>query len=288
MIGAGLFTHHEPTDGKMMNERADGRLANEVAIVTGGGGGIGSAIARRLSNDGAAVVIFDKDKREAEIIVGELKGKGRRAGLVQCDITRREEVRAAVARVVEAHGQISVLVNNAGIGRRASFLELSDEAWNDVLAVNLTGSFVVAQEVCRVMVRAGRGSVVNVGSVAAHIAHSEQAAYATSKAALEGLTRGMAFELAPLGVRANAVLPGTVATGIIKGMLQDEERVERERRIPFGRLAEPEEIAAVVAFLASDDARYMTGSLVVVDGGLLFSGIRASGRPGGLPDRTKG
>lgn len=281
-----MLTLHEAAGGKMTNKRVDGRLANEVAIVTGGGGGIGSAIARRLADDGAVVVIFDKDKRAAEIIAGELKEKGRRAGLVHCDVTRREEVHAAVARVVGAQGRISVLVNNAGIGRRASFLELSDEAWNDVLAVNLTGSFVVAQEVCRVMVRAGRGSVVNVGSVAAHMAHSEQAAYATSKAALEGLTRVMAFELAPLGVRANAVLPGTVATGIIKGMLRDEERIERERRIPFGRLAEPEEIADVVAFLASDDARYMTGSLVVVDGGLLFSGIRALKRPDGSASRT--
>ncbi len=269
----------------MTNDKADGRLANEVAIVTGGGGGIGSAIARRLADDGATVVILDKDGRAAEMIAGELKNNGRRAGLVECDITRREEVHAAVARVAEAHGRISILVNNAGIGRRASFLELSDEAWNDVLAVNLTGSFIVAQEVCRVMVPAGRGSVINVGSVAAHMAHSEQAAYATSKAALEGLTRAMAFELAPLGVRANAVLPGTVATGIIKGMLQGEERFERERRIPFGRLAEPEEVAAAVAFLASDDARYMTGSLVVVDGGLMFAGIRASRSPDGQANR---
>jgi 3-oxoacyl-[acyl-carrier protein] reductase len=261
-------------DGAMTDERVEGRLGKEVAIVTGGGGGIGSAIARRLAADGAAVVIFDKDKRAAETIAGELSQAGRRAEFVHCDVTRREEVRAAVAGVMEAHGGVGILVNNAGIGRRAPFLELSDEAWNDVLAVNVTGAFVVAQEVCRVMARAGRGSVVNMGSVAAHIAHSEQAAYATSKAALEALTRVMAFELAPLGVRVNAILPGTVAAGIIKGMLHGEARVERERRIPFGRLAEPEEIADVVAFLVSEDARYMTGSLVVVDGGLLFAGIR--------------
>ncbi|HTU56064.1 MAG TPA: SDR family NAD(P)-dependent oxidoreductase [Acetobacteraceae bacterium] len=258
----------------MTDERVEGRLGREVAIVTGGGGGIGSAIARRLAADGAAVIIFDKDKRAAETIAGELGQAGRRAELVHCDVTRRDEVQAAVSGVVEAHGGVSILVNNAGIGRRAPFLELSDEAWNDVLAVNVTGAFVVAQEVCRVMVRAGRGSVVNMGSVAAHIAHSEQAAYATSKAALEALTRVMAFELAPRGVRVNAILPGTVAAGIIKGMLDGDARIERERRIPFGRLAEPEEIADVVAFLVSEDARYMTGSLVVVDGGLLFAGIR--------------
>lgn len=258
----------------MTRERGERKLANEVAIVTGGGGGIGSAIARRLASDGATVVIFDKDKQAAEAVTAELKGARRRAGFVHCDVTRREEVHTAVTGVVEAHGTITILVNNAGIGRRAPFLELTDEAWNEVLAVNVTGLFVVAQEVCRVMVRGKRGSVVNMGSIAAHVAHSEQAVYASSKAAIEALTRAMAFELAPLGIRANAILPGTVATGIIGHMLEEKARIARERRIPFGRLAEPDEIADVVSFLVSDDARYMTGSLVVVDGGLSFAGIR--------------
>jgi NAD(P)-dependent dehydrogenase (short-subunit alcohol dehydrogenase family) len=258
----------------MTNGEAGCKLTNEVAIVTGGGGGIGSAIARRLASEAAAVVIFDRDEEAATKVVEELRAGGHRAAFICCDIRRRTDVHSAVAQVVETWGAIGVLVNNAGIGRRASFLELTEEMWNEVLTVNVTGSFTVAQEVCRVMVQTGRGCVVNVGSVAAHIAHSEQAAYATSKAALEALTRVMAFELAPLGVRVNAVLPGTVATGIIRGMLDDEARTAREKRIPLGRLAEPEEIADVVAFLASNDARYMTGSLVVVDGGLLFAGIR--------------
>lgn len=258
----------------MTRERGERKLANEVAIVTGGGGGIGSAIARRLASDGATVIIFDKDKLAAEAVTAELKEVGRRVSFVHCDVTHREEVRTAVSDVVETHGAISILVNNAGIGRRAPFLELTDEAWNEVLAVNVTGLFVVAQEVCRVMVRGRRGSVINMGSIAAHVAHSEQAVYASSKAAIEALTRAMAFELAPLGVRANAILPGTVATGIIGHMLDEKARMERKQRIPFGRLAEPDEIADVVSFLASDDARYMTGSLVVVDGGLSFAGIR--------------
>ncbi len=258
----------------MTNENSEGKLADEVAIVTGGGGGIGSAIVRRLAADGAMVVVFDNNAEAGESIVDELDKAGRRAKFVHCNVTRRNEVQSAVTRVADGYGAITILVNNAGIGRRAPFLQMSDETWNDVLAVNLTASFVVAQETCRVMVKAGRGSVVNMGSVAAHIAHSEQVAYATSKAALEALTRVMAFELAPFGVRVNAIAPGTVATGIIRGMLEEDAVIEREHRIPFGRLARPEEIADVIAFLVSEESRYMTGSVVVVDGGLMSAGIR--------------
>ena len=251
-----------------------GRLTGETAIVTGGGQGIGKAIARRLSDDGAAVAILDLNAETGQAVAAEIGAAGGRAIFVHCDVRKRPEVRAAVDRVAQTFDGITILVNNAGIGRRAPFLELSDETWNAVLEVNLTGAFIVAQEVCRQMVRAGRGSVVNLGSAAAHMAHSEQAVYSVSKAGLEALTRVMAFELAPAGVRVNAVSPGTIATEFLAGMLTPAARVAREQRIPFGRLGTPEEVADVIAFLVSNDARYITGSSIPIDGGLLFAGIR--------------
>lgn len=261
--------------GTKVERTSTRRLDGEVAIVTGGGQGIGRAIARRLSADGAAVAILDVNRQTGDSAAAELIAAGGRALFAECDVTRRDLVRQAVESVLRTYGKVTVLINNAGIGRRAPFLELGDEAWAQVIGVNLTGAFVVAQEVCREMVRGGRGSVVNMASAAAHMAHSEQAAYAVSKAGLEALTRAMAFELAPAGIRVNAVAPGTIATEFLAGMLTSAARTERERRIPLGRLGTPEEVADIVALLASDDALYVTGSVIPIDGGLLFAGIRS-------------
>ena len=252
-----------------------GRLKGEVAIVTGAGQGIGRAIAIRLNREGATVAILDKNPETGEATAAKLRELGGRAKFAKCDVTDRESVREVVKIVEAEFGPVSTLVNNAGIGVRGRFLDLSQDSWESVLSVNLTGSFTVSQEVCRGMVCTGRGSIVNVGSAAAQMAHSEQAAYSVSKAGIEALTRVMAFELAPVGIRVNAVAPGTIATEFLSGMLTDQARREREQRIPMGRLGTPEEVADVVAFLISDDARYMTGSIVPIDGGLVFAGIRA-------------
>jgi len=253
---------------------ASSRLAGQVAIVTGGGRGIGEVIARRLASEGAAIAILEIDPERGNSVAAALSRSGVRALSLPCDVTRRDEVSRAVDDVIAALGAVTILVNNAGIGRRAPFLDLSDEAWNAVLSVNLTGAFIVAQEVCRRMGKHGRGSVVNLASAAAHMAHSEQSVYSVSKAGLEALTRVMAFELAPLGIRVNAVAPGTIATEFLAGMLTEEAKAERVRRIPAGRLGTPDEVASVVAFLVSDDARYMTGCSLPIDGGLIFAGIR--------------
>lgn len=253
-----------------------GRLTSKTAIVTGAGQGIGKAIAVRLFAEGASVAILDVNAESGQATARALNAKaGGRALFVPCDVTLRNDVKRAVGAVLDAMGRIDILVNNAGIGRSAPFLELTDEAWTAVLGVNLTGSFMIAQEVCRHMAKAGGGSVVNMGSAAAHMAHSGQSVYGVSKAGLEALTRAMAFELAPAGIRVNAISPGTIETEFLRGMLTAAARTERERRIPAGRLGTPEEVASVVAFLASDDARYVNGAIVPIDGGLIFAGIRA-------------
>lgn len=257
------------------------RLQDHVVIVTGAGGGIGSAIAARLVLEGAKVAILDRDATAGAAAANRLAGTAGAAAFFHCDVTRREEVRRSVAGVIDRWGKVTGLVNNAGIGRRAPFLELPDDAWDAVIGVNLTGAFIVAQEACRAMVKGGGGAVVNMASIAGHMAHSDQSVYSVSKAGLEALTRAMAFELAPLGLRANAVSPGTILTEFLDGMLTEEARSARVQRIPSGRLGKPEEVAATVAFLLSNDASYVTGSTVTIDGGLLFAGIRTdNGRAG--------
>jgi NAD(P)-dependent dehydrogenase (short-subunit alcohol dehydrogenase family) len=253
---------------------APSRFAGQVAIVTGGGGGIGEVIAARLASEGAAVAILELDPVKGEEVAKRLSAHGYRILFLHCDVTDREQIRQAVETVSSAFGPVKILINNAGIGMRAPFLDLTDDTWNKVLSVNLTGAFIVAQEVCRHMVENGGGSVVNMASTAAQMANSEQVVYSVSKAGLEALTRVMAFELAPLGIRVNAVAPGTIATSFLSAMLTEEAKAERVRRIPAGRFGSAEEVASVVAFLASSDAQYVTACSLPIDGGLLPAGIR--------------
>jgi 3-oxoacyl-[acyl-carrier protein] reductase len=252
------------------------RLANEVAVVTGGAQGIGRAVAMRLASEGAAVAILDANAAGAQSTAAALVADGRQAIGLTCNVTSREQVRAAVAEVLVQLGRLSVLVNNAGIVRRGHFLEVTDEAWADVLGVNLTGAFIVAQEVARVMVTQRSGRIVNMASVAAEIAHGNLTAYSVSKAGIAAMTRTMAFDLAPFGIGVNAIAPGTIATDFALGALSEEERARRLQRIPLGRFGDTAEVAAVAAFLASPDATYITGTVVTIDGGLVMGGVRDS------------
>jgi NAD(P)-dependent dehydrogenase (short-subunit alcohol dehydrogenase family) len=171
-------------------------------------------------------------------------------------------------------GPVTILVNLAGLFRAAPFVDMTDATWDELLRVNLTGMFIVGQEVARRMVAQGAGRIVNMASAAAHIAHSDQTAYAVTKAGIEAMTRTMAFELAPFGITVNAVAPGTIETSFSVGALAPEAVAERVRRIPLGRLGDATEVAAVIAFLASPDAAYVTGSVVHIDGGLTIAGVR--------------
>jgi len=239
-------------------------LAGRVCLVTGGAQGIGEACVRRFARDGAQVVIADVDAARGHALAQELGGL-----FVACDVGDKAQVDALVARVVQAHGRIDVLVNNAGIFKAADFLEITEADFDAVLRVNLKGAFLVGQAVARVMATAGKGSIVNMSSVNGVLAIPSIASYNVSKGGINQLTRVMALSLADRGIRVNAVAPGTIATELAsKAVLtSDDARQRILSRTPMKRLGEPSEIADVTAWLASDAASYVTGEIVVVDGG---------------------
>ncbi len=238
--------------------------SGRVVIITGGAQGIGEACARRFVREGAHVVLADLDDAHGNALATELG-----ALYVHCDVGHKPDVDALVARAMAAHGRIDVLVNNAGIFKAADFLEVTESDFDAVLRVNLKGSFLVGQAVAREMAKAGRGSIVNMSSVNGVLAIPTIASYNVSKGGINQLTRVMALALADKGIRVNAVAPGTIATELAaKAVLtSDEAKAKIMMRTPMKRLGEPSEIADVVAFLASDAASYITGEIVVVDGG---------------------
>jgi NAD(P)-dependent dehydrogenase (short-subunit alcohol dehydrogenase family) len=235
-----------------------------AVLVTGGSQGIGEACARRFAAEGAHVVVADIEDARGQALAGELKGL-----FVHCDVGEKSQVDAAVAATLEAHGRIDVLVNNAGIFKAADFLDVTEEDFDAVLRVNLKGAFLMGQAVAREMARAGGGSIVNMSSVNGTLAIPNISSYNVSKGGINQLTRVMALALADKGVRVNAVAPGTIATELAaKAVLTSEDAKKRiMSRTPMRRLGEPAEVADLVAFLASDAASYITGEIVVVDGG---------------------
>lgn len=236
---------------------------DRVVIVTGGAQGIGEACARRFAGEGAQVVI-------ADVADGHALAESLGASFLRCDVGHKPDVDALVAAVIAVHGRIDVLVNNAGIFKAANFLEITESDFDEVLRVNLKGSFLVAQAVTRAMVQQGtRGSVVNMSSVNGVLAIPEIATYNISKGGVNQLTRAMALALADHGIRVNAVAPGTIATELAAQAVLTNEAAKAKvlGRTPLKRLGQPDEVADVVAWLASDAASYVTGEIVTVDGG---------------------
>lgn len=239
-------------------------LQGRVALVTGAAQGIGAACARRLAREGVQVVIADLADDRGQALATELGAR-----YVHCDVGDKAQVDALVAGAMQAHGRIDILVNNAGIFRAAPFLDVSEADFDAVLRVNLKGAFLVGQAVARVMARAGRGSIVNMSSVNGVLAIPELASYNASKGGINQLTRAMALALAEHGVRVNAVAPGTIATELAAQAVLTSEAARQKimARTPMKRLGDPAEVADVVAFLASDAASYVTGEIIMVDGG---------------------
>jgi 3-oxoacyl-[acyl-carrier protein] reductase len=242
------------------------RLDGKVAMVTGGTRGIGNAVARALAEAGATVAVIGRDRAKAAQAAEAIGPTARGFG---CDVSSDEQVRAAVDEIEKALGPIDILVNNAGVTRDNVFLRLSDADWDLVLEANLKGAFRTIRAASRGMMKKRWGRIVNVSSVVGLIGNRGQANYAASKAGLLGLTKSIARELASRGITVNAVAPGFIETDMTAA-LTPEQRSALSEQIPLARLGTPQDVASAVLFLASDGASYITGQVIVVDGGMVM------------------
>ena len=250
------------------------RFAGKAAIVTGSSSGIGKATALQMAREGAAVcVVADRNVAGGEATANEIQGAGGNAIFVQADVSSGADCERVVAAAVSTFGGLDVLINNAGITRRASLEEMDEEFWDTVLDTDLKSAYMMSRFAADAILKRGSGSIVNVSSVHAEQTHPRFAAYAASKAGLCGLTRALALELGPRGVRVNCILPGTIDTTLYPRKGEDVDREAwRPRTNPvqvMGRLGSPDEIAAAICFLASDEASFINGATLVADGGIL-------------------
>lgn len=243
-------------------------LSDRVAIVTGSGRGIGRAIALRLSETGASVIVNDVgDMAPAEEVAEEIRRLGQNSLVVAADVTKSADVASLVDTVVEKYGKVDILVNNAGITRDQLIMRMSDDDWDKVLEVNLKSVFLCSKAVLRHMMKQRWGRIVNISSIVGLIGNPGQANYSSSKAGIIGLTRTIAKEVASRGITANAIAPGFIDTPMTQ-QLPEERRQALMDQVPLGFLGTPRDVAEAVAFLASEEARYITGQVLTIDGGI--------------------
>ncbi|MBA7642963.1 3-oxoacyl-[acyl-carrier-protein] reductase FabG [subsurface metagenome] len=254
------------------------KLKNKIALITGAGRGIGKAIAKALAEEGANIAIADIDPEEAKKVSWDIKNMGRKSLAIKTDVSRANEVESMVDKTIEKFGRIDILVNNAGVSSMAPVVGLEEKKWDVTMDINAKGQFLCSRAVAKHMIKQRSGKIINNASLAAKQGARFLAHYSASKFAVLGLTYTMALELAPYNITVNAFCPGFVQTDMIKreykweaelrGITVDEIRDEVLSTIPLGRLAQPEEIARVVAFLASKDADYLTGQAININGGM--------------------
>jgi len=249
-------------------------LADRVPVVTGTSSGIGRAVAVELGRRGAAVVVTSREQTRADATAAVIQGQGGRASALPVELTEPGAAQALVAHATARFGRLDVLVNNAGAGQVAASETLAPADFRRIIDLDLAAPFECAQAAARVMLAAGRGVIVNVSSLTGHLGLARRAAYSAAKHGLEGLTKTLAAEWSPRGVRVVSVAPAYVETELLAGTMAAGgfSAADVAARTPLRRLAEPEEVARVVAFLASDDASYITGSSILVDGGWVADG----------------
>jgi L-rhamnose 1-dehydrogenase len=252
-------------------------LAGKVAVVTGAGRGIGRAVALRLGREGAAVLVNHPpgldEAAYAETVVQELEAEGHEAMTYAADVSQKAQVDAMFLAVHDRFGGVDILVNNAGICPFATWWDMTEELWDHVYAVNLKGAFLCSHAASKMMRDQGRGGrIISLSSISALVGGSLQTHYTPTKAGIRSLMQSLAIVLGPYGITCNSILPGTILTDINRSLYQDPQRLQHDaQRVPVGRLGRPDDIAGAVAFLASDDAQYINGADLLIDGGLFVN-----------------
>lgn len=243
------------------------KLENKIAIITGGGSGIGKATALRFADEGAHVIIWDVVDAKGEETLAELKTRGSNAVYYHVDTTDKEQIAKATEDVVSRFGRIDILINNAGITKDSTLLKMTDEQWERVIDVNLNGVYHCTRAIAPIMVQNNYGRIINASSVVGLFGNFGQTNYAATKAGLIGMTQTLSKELGRKGITVNAVAPGFIATEMIR-LMPEDVLAGMEAKVPVKRLGQPEEVAALYAFLASDEAAYINGAVVRIDGGI--------------------